>query len=247
MDKRLHMSLCGPLLSLAVLTSGCATLTKGTSQAVTVDTDDSCIRHRRSRMWLWLAIAILLGAWLSRSPEGLAQSNAGEWHVLGLVKEDRGDLEGAISDFTRAIELNPEYADAYGDRGRAKGAKGDYSGALSDLSRAIELDPYSALAFVGRGGVRNATGDFDGAIADTSRAIVINPELAPAYVTRGDARRAKREFDAAVSDFSRAIELAPAFAGAFLKRGGGRGAARCRRNSTLDPHHRLPQHSGSRA
>jgi hypothetical protein len=41
MNKRLPMSVYGPLLSLAVLASGCATLTKGTSQAVTVDTDPS--------------------------------------------------------------------------------------------------------------------------------------------------------------------------------------------------------------
>lgn len=61
----------------------------------------------------------------------------------GNVKLSRGDLDGAIADNTRAIELDPKYARAYVLRGNAYGTKGDKPKAIVDYTRAIELDPNS--------------------------------------------------------------------------------------------------------
>ena len=44
----------------------------------------------------------------------------------GAEKYEQGDYQGAIADFTRAIEINPRYADAYLKRGNAKDELGDY-------------------------------------------------------------------------------------------------------------------------
>ena len=44
-------------------------------------------------------------------------------------------------DYDRAIELNPDYAEAYYNRGDAKSELGDHEGAAADRKRAIELDP----------------------------------------------------------------------------------------------------------
>jgi tetratricopeptide (TPR) repeat protein len=38
----------------------------------------------------------------------------------GYAKKRLGDKKGAIADYTKAIELNPQYADAYYSRGNAK-------------------------------------------------------------------------------------------------------------------------------
>src|SRR5437870_13570045 len=48
--------------------------------------------------------------------------------------------EGAVSDFTRTIDLKP-FAEAYLDRGAAFKAKGDREAAISDYTKAIELKP----------------------------------------------------------------------------------------------------------
>lgn len=71
---------------------------------------------------------------------GSAEANA-EWYVR--VGRERGlrDLDGALDDFTKAIELKPEYAEAYYFRGLAKQAKGDVDGAVADFAKAIELKP----------------------------------------------------------------------------------------------------------
>ena len=62
-----------------------------------------------------------------------------------------GDLEQAIADFSRAIELEPENATAYRGRGVAYNESGDPDQALADFERAIELQPDEATTYYSRG------------------------------------------------------------------------------------------------
>ncbi|MFM5956144.1 MAG: tetratricopeptide repeat protein, partial [Dolichospermum sp.] len=55
------------------------------------------------------------------------------------VRNDLGDKQGAIDDYTQAIKINPNYAQAYGNRGIAKAQSGDKQGAREDLQRAAQL------------------------------------------------------------------------------------------------------------
>ena len=98
------------------------------------------------------------------------QTTANEFNARGAGKRAKGDLEGAIADFTKAIELNPEFAAAYNNRGAAKRLKGDHDGALADFTRAIELDPNLASAYGNRANIRKAKGDTAGADADRRKA-----------------------------------------------------------------------------
>ena len=57
----------------------------------------------------------------------------------------------AVADLTRAIELDPVYAPAFGVRGTARLLDGDADRAIPDLTRAVRLDPRYAAAFRDRG------------------------------------------------------------------------------------------------
>ena len=81
------------------------------------------------------------------------QQTAEDFVDRGVAKGKKGDLDGAIADCTKAIELNPKSAVAYSIRGLAKGKKGDLDGAMADCNQAIELDPKCADAYLNRGGV----------------------------------------------------------------------------------------------
>ena len=66
---------------------------------------------------------------------------ADEFVELAKQKLEVEDYQGAISDFTKAIEINPMNDKAYNNRGNAKSNLKDYSGAIVDYSKAIEINP----------------------------------------------------------------------------------------------------------
>jgi lipoprotein NlpI len=119
----------------------------------------------------------------------------------------KGDLNGAIADYNRAIELDPKYTGAYTGRGNVKQRKGDFNGAIADHNRAIELNPKFALAYNNRGYVKQLKSDLGGALADYDRAIELDPKLALAYVNRGCANIVLRKWKAALEDFNRSFEV----------------------------------------
>ncbi len=69
------------------------------------------------------------------------QQTAEDFSKRGVAKEKKGDLVGAIADYSKAIELDPKDTIAYFNRGGAKQMKGDLDGAIADYSKAIELNP----------------------------------------------------------------------------------------------------------
>ena len=71
---------------------------------------------------------------------------------------NKNDLEGAISDYTKAIEVQPNDYENYYNRGVARLTKGDNDGAIEDFSRAIEMSPQFPLAYNNRGNARKAKG-----------------------------------------------------------------------------------------
>ena len=125
----------------------------------------------------------------------------------GSAKKRKGDYEGAIADYDRAIALAPDNADAYYLRGDAKRVMGDYDGAIADCDRAIELDPDNSGGCNIRGMSKWEQGDSEGAIADFDRAIELDPAHAAAYYIRGMIKEETGDHEGAIPDFDRAIEL----------------------------------------
>ena len=58
-----------------------------------------------------------------------------------VAKGKLKDYSGAISDFNKAIEINPQDADAYTSRSGTKLNLGDNQGALNDANQSIEINP----------------------------------------------------------------------------------------------------------
>lgn len=64
-----------------------------------------------------------------------------DFYERGGAKYDLQDYRGAVADYTKAIELKPDFAEAYNDRGVAKDDLMDYQGAVADYTTAIKLKP----------------------------------------------------------------------------------------------------------
>src|SRR5262249_16056146 len=98
------------------------------------------------------AAAAVAGA--LRLPEGQAlgqQEGARERALaaqnLGRALYAKKDLDGAIAEFRKAIELDPTLAPAYSGLGVALRDKKDLDGAIAQFRKAIEVDPKYAPAY----------------------------------------------------------------------------------------------------
>ncbi len=144
------------------------------------------------------------------------------WYYKGTTELILEKPEVAEKSFDEAIRLNPEYADAYTNRGVARYMQEDLVGAVADYDEAIRLDPEFAMAYITRGDARYDLGDRSGAIADYGEAIRLNPEDTEAYIKRGNARYFQKDLAGAVADYDEAIRLNPEYATAFHNRGNAR-------------------------
>ena len=128
-------------------------------------------------------------------------------------------LENAITHYTEALKLKPNFDMAYTNRGIAYGHKDEVDSAFKDFNTAIDLNPQGFEAYIHRGIVFISRGEANSAIKDCSKAIELNLQYAQAYCLRGLAFLMKDEFCRAIKDFNKAIELKSDYAAAYNKRG----------------------------
>ena len=133
---------------------------------------------------------------------------------LGRALHGTGDLDGAIAEYRKAIDLDPKYANAHGNLGVSLYDKGDRDAAIAECRKTIDLDPKVALPHNNLGIALYAKGDLDAAIAEYRNAFDLAPYFASAHSILGIALYAKGDLDAAIAEQRKAIDLDPKFASA---------------------------------
>lgn len=143
-------------------------------------------------------------------------------------------LTQAVEDYGKAIELDPEEADAFYNRGNIHLDRQEYREAIDDYTRGIALNPDEAKPYLNRaiafehiGGVRYSDESvLQQAISDYTRAIERSPDYADAYFNRavcsehvggrryGDPRMTRQ----AIEDYTTAVRLRPRNARYLLNR-----------------------------
>lgn len=152
-----------------------------------------------------------------REKEG--KLSAWDYFIRGYRLGDAGNYVEAIKSYSKGIELQPDYARAYGNRGYAYIQLGEHKKAIEDCSKAIELKPDYAIAYNNRGGAYGEIGEFEQAIADLNKALMINPQFANPHRHLGNIYMQLDMRQTAVCEFSEAIRLKPDYAEAYNNRG----------------------------
>ncbi len=137
----------------------------------------------------------------------------------GVEHMRKGEHDQAISDFSKALEMNPIYVEVYNNRGRAYDKKDQYDQAISDFNKALEISPGYVQVYINRGIAYGKKSQYDQAISDFNKALEINPRNAFVYTGRGFAYSRKGQYDQAISDFNKALEINPRLAEAYRSRG----------------------------
>lgn len=134
-------------------------------------------------------------------------TSADEFTQRGIARFQKNELDGAIADFSKVIELNGKEKEfCYYFRGLANYRKGNPTQAIDDLSKAIELkqDP---RFLDDRGNLLARQGELDRAIVDLNKAIEIAPQYAKAYGDRALVHLMRGETNTAEQDFKKCFEL----------------------------------------
>ena len=155
---------------------------------------------------IYLIIIALIAGW--RAPV-YGQDTDGNWYRKGMFFNRSGQHDKAIEAFTKAIEADPEHANAYNNRGAVWYAKKEWDKAIADYTRAIEIDPGSAAFYINRGAVWFKQGHYKKTISDYNKAIDIDPGSADAFNNRGMTWYFLAQYDRAVADYSKAIGINP--------------------------------------
>lgn len=139
--------------------------------------------------------------------------------VIGISKYDIENYEGAIEDYNKSIELNPNNARTYLEIGNAKLKLNDYKGAILDYSKSIEIDSNNADAYHNRSIAKSKLADYQGVIYDCTKTIEIDNNYTRAYFNRGTAYANLQEFMEAIGDMNKVMELEPNNSNAYKNRG----------------------------
>jgi tetratricopeptide (TPR) repeat protein len=100
------------------------------------------------------------------------------YSLRGDIKHVLSDYRGAIIDYTKTAELNPNEYYPYCWKGWSQYNLGDREGAVENFNKAIELYAESGYSYGGRGLIKIELGDKNGGCLDLSKAGELGDELA---------------------------------------------------------------------
>ena len=130
-----------------------------------------------------------------------------DYYVRAVAKALEKDYQGAVEDYTKAIELNPHFVEAYIKRGATLYKMGNARGALKDCSQALRINPNSSKAYYYQGRARYRLGYTQAAIEAYTQAIAKESDFAQAYYHRGLANNDLKELANAAEDLQKAAQL----------------------------------------
>jgi len=167
------------------------------------------LTYQRNKVWsddftLWGDVVL-------KSPH-----KARGYSQLGTAFSAQGNLTQAMSEYNKAIDLDPNDVQSHNDRGNIYAEQGNDDKALIDFSKAIELSPNFAEPYYNRGIILSNKGDYSKAIADYDKAIDINPNYADAYNNRAVSYFELKQYDKALENVHNARELGYAVNPGFI-------------------------------
>lgn len=142
-----------------------------------------------------------------KSPQRKREKSPQDFYVRAVSKALNKDYQGAVEDYTQAIELNPQFVEAYLKRAATRYKLNDDRGTLKDCTQALQINPNLALAYYYQGRARYRLGYAQAALEAYAQAIRLEPDQAQSYYHRGIANHDLKELPSAVEDLKKAATL----------------------------------------
>ena len=136
------------------------------------------------------------------------------FNINGNCYSAIGNLEFAIDNYKKAILLNPDYAEAHYNLGRAYQAMNQFNDSILSYRKAIASKPNYPEAYNNLGGTFQNLYQLDDAVESYKKALKLKPDYAEVHFSLGLTLHELGKFRDAVEHFEKTIDLKPNFADA---------------------------------
>lgn len=158
--------------------------------------------------FLFSIIIVVTVLFLSFSPPmkiataNLEIGNTKKIFTEGIINTKNKNYEQAVENFTKAIELNSNFASAYSNRCLVYLQWGKYEEAIADCTEAIRINPENIEANLNLGLAYDKIGNYQQAIAEYTQVLNHNHNDFRALYNRGLANFELNNYQEAITDYS---------------------------------------------
>ncbi len=131
---------------------------------------------------------------------------------LGVILAGRGQVDEAIAQYQKAVEIKADYVEALNNLGLALAQCGRLDEAIAEYQKALKIEPHSAEALDNLGIVLAGRGQVDQAVAQYQKALEIKPNFAEAHNSLGAALTGQGRVAEAIAHLRKALEIKPDYA-----------------------------------
>ena len=196
-----------------------ATVALGAASASSPVTQSS--KRKKLIVVLLIAMAVMAGGggatvaiinWIN-------STNATQSYNRGETLLELRRYEDALSAYNRAVELQPDYAEAWLGQGDALLALGKAEAALDAYDQAIQIQREYPEAWKGRGEALVALQRYEAAISAFDQVTKLQPDDVETWERRGMIQMKLQRYSAAIASYDKALEIQPNYASAWYRRG----------------------------
>ncbi len=158
--------------------------------------------------------AVNIPEFVNIPPEGLMKIDVPAAERFRLLERGRdlakqGEYEPAIADYEKALEIEPDYAEAHNSLGNALVHRGQADDGIGHYRKALEIKPDYAEAYYNLGLALAGRGQADEATADYRKALEFKPDYVEAYSNLGNLLLDRGQAEEAIADYRKALAIKP--------------------------------------
>lgn len=125
----------------------------------------------------------------------------------GFNLESTRQYDLAQAAYDKAIEVDPNFIEAYVKRGGIKFQKIEFAAAMEDYNRAIEIAENLREMHEYKASIKNVLGDFEGSKLEGAKAEYMKSRVAEAYFHRGHLKRFMEDKPGGCTDLRKSLDF----------------------------------------
>lgn len=143
----------------------------------------------------------------NQAPSMTPYEEAALSYDVALNLKEQRKYDEAQAEFDKAIEIDPNFVEAYVGRGGIKFQKIEFPAAMEDYNRAVEIAENLVEMHEYKASIKNVLADFEGSKIEGSKADYMKTRLAEALYHRGHLKRFMEDNGGGCKDLRRSLDL----------------------------------------